>query len=215
MSRRLAVLLAALAATVLVLFGTGFSRPDRAAPYLVSLQPNAEPGAAQLFDAAGVDVLARMGDIGVYRVRPRPGTDARTAIDVLSASPLVRAVEPDDELSMQLVPNDPLYQPFQWNLHRIGVEQAWDLRPSAPDMVVAVLDTGVDFAHPDLRSNLIIDQGYDFIDDGPSPQDDESHGTAVAGIIGAVGNNGDGVSGIAWHVKHPADQGAQLAGPRT
>jgi type VII secretion-associated serine protease mycosin len=201
MSRRLGVLLAALAGTLLLLLGTGFSGPEPATPYLVTLQTNADAGAAQLFAAAGVNVLARMGEIGVYRVRPRPGTDARTAVDYLVASPLVRAVEPDDDLSMQLVPNDPLYQPFQWNLHRIGVEQAWDLRSSAPDMVVAVLDTGVDFGHPDLRSNLITDQGYDFINDGPNPQDDESHGTAVAGIIGAVGNNGEGVSGIAWRVR--------------
>src|SRR5207244_481312 len=49
--------------------------------------------------------------------------------------------------------------------------------------------------------NLVLDQGYDFLDDLPSPQDDESHGTAVAGIIGATGNNREGVTGIAWHVK--------------
>src|SRR5919202_136054 len=81
------------------------------------------------------------------------------------------------------------------------MEQTWDLRPSAADVIVAVLDTGVDLTHPDLRPNLLLDQGYDFLNDVPTPQDDESHGTAVAGIIGAVGNNREGVSGIAWHVK--------------
>src|SRR5438270_7770162 len=81
------------------------------------------------------------------------------------------------------------------------MEQAWDLRPSAADVLVAVLDTGVDLTHPDLKPNLVTDLGYDFLNDTPSPQDDESHGTAVAGIIAAVGNNREGVTGIAWHVK--------------
>src|SRR5207248_9551546 len=58
-----------------------------------------------------------------------------------------------------------------------------------------------DLTHPDLRSNLLLELGYDFLTDTPRPQDDESHGTAVAGIIGAVGNNKDGVTGIAWKVK--------------
>src|SRR5919204_4956805 len=61
-----------------------------------------------------------------------------------------------------------------------------------------VLDTGVDLTHPDLRPNLMAEQGYDFLNDNATPQDDESHGTAVAGIIGALGNNQQGVTGIAW-----------------
>src|SRR5207244_11077132 len=101
----------------------------------------------------------------------------------------------------QIRSNAALSQAYQWNLRRIGMEQAWDLRPSAADIMVAVLDTGVDLNHPDLRANLLVDQGYDFLNDLPTPQDDESHGTAVAGIIGAVGNNRVGVTGIAWHVK--------------
>src|SRR5207237_5053954 len=89
----------------------------------------------------------------------------------------------------------------QWQLREIGGEQAWDLHVSATDVIVGVLDTGVDLNHPDLKPNLLTDLGYDFLDDSPSPQDDESHGTAVAGIIGAIGNNREGVTGIAWHVK--------------
>jgi len=66
-----------------------------------------------------------------------------------------RASQPDHA-------NDALYQAYQWNLRRIGMEQAWDLRPGAADVMVAVLDTGVDLSHPDLRPNLLLDQGYDF-----------------------------------------------------
>src|SRR5207248_8968277 len=113
----------------------------------------------------------------------------------------VRAADYEGEQVTQVVPNDSLYRAFQWNLRRIGMEQTWDLRPSAADVIVAVLDTGVDLSHPDLRPNLLLDQGYDFLNDLPSPQDDESHGTAVAGIIGAVGNNRVGVRGVASHAQ--------------
>jgi type VII secretion-associated serine protease mycosin len=200
---RLAVgAVAGLAALLLLLVGSaGATAADGADAYLISMQPGADDGAGALFASLGLRVLDRIGQIGVYRVGPAPGTDAQAALARLGAQPGVRAVEPDEPQFMRLAPDDPLYKPFQWNLRRIAVEQAWDLRPSAPDVVVAVLDTGVDFTHPDLRPNLMVDQGYDFINDGPNPQDDESHGTAVAGIIGAVGGNHDGVAGIAWRVR--------------
>src|SRR6202011_6272499 len=130
-----------------------------------------------------------------------PGDDADRILGLLRERSEIHAAEVEGEQVSQVIPNDALYQAYQWNLRRIGMEQAWDLRPSAPDVIVAVLDTGVDLTHPDLRANLLLDQGYDFLDDTPSPQDDESHGTAVAGIIGAIGNNREGVAGIAWRVK--------------
>src|SRR5262249_21338196 len=135
--------------------------------------------------------------LAVYRV----AISAQGLAQLRTHTDLVKAAQPEGEQRAQVVPNDPLYRQFQWNLRRIGMEQAWDLRPDATDVVVAVLDTGVDLSHPDRKPNLLSDLGYDFLDDQPSPQDDESHGTAVAGIIGALGNNREGVSGIAWRVK--------------
>jgi len=168
--------------------------------YLVTLQPASDGRAAALFATAGVHPAERLWPLSVYRVTLDDGQEPAPALEAIRASPFVRAAEPDDEQRVQVIPNDPLYHAFQWNLQRIRMEQAWDVRPSASDVIVAVLDTGVDFSHPDLRANLL-DGGYDFINDSPTPQDDESHGTAVAGIIGAVGNNNEGVAGIAWHVK--------------
>jgi subtilisin family serine protease len=169
---------------------------------LVTLQPGAsDRSAEELIAAVGGHIVERLKPLAVYRVA-LPANGARDSLNTLGArGDIVRAAEVDGEQVAQVVPNDPLYKMFQWNLRRIGMEQAWDLRPSATDVVVAVLDTGVDLNHPDLKPNLLTDQGYDFLDDVPSPQDDESHGTAVAGIIGAVGNNHEGVSGVAWHVK--------------
>lgn len=165
---------------------------------LVTLQPLASNAEAEgLIASEGGRVLEQLKPLDVYRVAiPEDGlTDLRTHTD------LIKAAEPEDEQRAQVAPNDPLYKQFQWNLRRIGMEQAWDLRPDAADVIVAVLDTGVDLSHADLKPNLLADLGYDFLDDQPSPQDDESHGTAVAGIIGALGNNREGVTGVAWHVK--------------
>ncbi len=169
---------------------------------LVTLQPLANQQAAQAVIAEdGGRLLEQLKPLSVYRVAFPPAL-ADTGLDALRArTDLIKGAEVEGELDAQLVPDDPLYKQFQWNLRRIGMERAWDLRPDARDVIVAVLDTGVDLTHPDLKANLLTDVGYDFLDDTPSPQDDESHGTAVAGIIGALGNNHDGVTGLAWHVK--------------
>ncbi|MBV8716253.1 MAG: peptidase S8 [Chloroflexi bacterium] len=165
---------------------------------LVTLQPLAANSQAEaVITSVGGRILEQLKPLDVYRVQVSPEGLAQ----LRARADLIKGAEPDGELRTQVVPNDPLYRQFQWNLRRIGMEQAWDLRPDAADVIVAVLDTGVDLSHPDLKANLLTDQGYDFLDDVPSPQDDESHGTAVAGIIGALGNNREGVTGIAWHVK--------------
>lgn len=169
---------------------------------LVSVQPGTDPALARArLAAAGVAVVEQIAPLPVYRVEAPAGGGLAEVQQALQGEPLVRTVEADGEQVLRTVPNDPRYRAFQWNLQRIGMEQAWDLRPSAPTVVVAVLDTGVDFEHPDLRGNLLLDRGYDFVGGSANPQDDESHGTGVAGVIGAIGNNREGLSGIAWRVR--------------
>jgi subtilisin family serine protease len=192
---------AALAGCLLIGIGAvSASPPDTLA--LVTLQPLAANSAAeQLIASAGGRIVDTIKPLSIYRVALAADQAEADLAAIRSRADLVRSAEVEGEQVAQVVPNDPLYRAFQWNLRRIGMEQGWDLRPSASDVLVAVLDTGVDLNHPDLKPNLLLDQGYDFLNDLPSPQDDESHGTAVAGIIGAVGNNREGVTGIAWHVK--------------
>jgi type VII secretion-associated serine protease mycosin len=200
-SRTVAVLVT-LAAVVLLWIAPATSAEVAPRTILVTLEPDASLQAGErLLEASGANVLERLLPLPILRAALPSSLDPEHVLADLRASPLVKGAEIEDEQSAQIVPNDSLYRAFQWNLRRIGMEQAWDLRPTASDVVVAVLDTGVDLTHPDLRSNLLTEQGYDFLDDAPSPQDDESHGTAVAGIIGAVGNNRDGMAGIAWRVK--------------
>ncbi len=117
-------------------------------------------------------------------------------------------------------PNDPSYG-TQWQWPKIQAPDAWNSGVGSGDVVVAVLDSGVDLNHADIQANLwknpreiagngIDDDGNGYIDDvyglngiAPSapPQDKNGHGTHVAGLIGAVGNNGVGVTGANWNVK--------------
>jgi thermitase len=94
-------------------------------------------------------------------------------------------------------PNDPLYA-RQWYLRRIGVPAAWKTT-QGKGVVVAVIDTGVERRHPDLKPNLIA--GRDTLNDDSDPSDPQGHGTAVSGIIAAVTNNRTGIAGIAPKAK--------------
>ena len=92
--------------------------------------------------------------------------------------------------------SDPYY-PDQWALDAMGVEAAWQALPDAlPEMVVAVIDSGICHEHADLQGS-ILDGGYDFVEDDATAQDEHGHGCAIAGIIGAKIDNRIGIAGIA------------------
>jgi subtilisin family serine protease len=140
---------------------------------------------------------------------PIPGTDtlevtaaepelAEVAAE-LTAEPDVEAVEPNRVRSASRVPNDPSYPTQQPYLTRIGAPTAWDVADTGASTVVAVLDTGVDRDHPDLAPNLVA--GRDFVNLDADPSDDNGHGTAVAGVVGAATGNGGGVAGVAWNAR--------------
>ena len=126
-----------------------------------------------------------------------------------------------------LVPDDPYFDE-QWYLEQIGMTDAWEVEIGSEDVIVAVLDTGIDLNHPDIAANLYtnpgeVEDGYDndgngYVDDvhgwdfysydndtnptnGAAYPVGVHHGTITAGIIGAVGNNSEGVAGVAWNVK--------------
>lgn len=120
-------------------------------------------------------------------------------------SPLFERVEFQRIYNTHVTPNDPLFGQ-QWDLTKIEAPAAWD-KQTSNDVVVAVIDTGIDFNHPDLISNLWTgpqgEHGYTaangVITNGG--QDDHFHGTHCAGSIGAVTDNNVGISGINWRVK--------------
>ena len=80
----------------------------------------------------------------------------------------------------------------------INAPEAWDILQGS-SVIVAVIDSGIDSNHPDIAANLIA--GYDFVENDNIPNDLNGHGTHVAGIIGAVGNNATGITGVSWSVK--------------
>jgi len=101
--------------------------------------------------------------------------------------------------SQVVVPNDTLYSEYQWNLPQIETEQGWNFSKGSQDMIVAVVDTGVQLDHPDLKGRLV--KGINIIDPSQPPDDDVGHGTHVAGIIAAQVNNNEGVAGLTWYSK--------------
>ncbi|WP_027408454.1 S8 family peptidase [Anoxybacteroides tepidamans] len=94
------------------------------------------------------------------------------------------------------VPNDSLYLTYQWNLPAIQTEEGWRFSRGNKHVTIAVVDSGVDLNHPDLVHRLV--PGYNAIEDHGLPQDDNGHGTHVAGIIASEANNRQGVAGITW-----------------
>jgi subtilisin family serine protease len=134
--------------------------------------------------------------------------------------PNVELVEPNYVVTTMAVPNDPYY-PLLWGLQKINMEPAWDKATGSPAIVIASIDTGVDYSHPDLQGNTwtndaetpdnnidddkngYIDDyyGWDWVDNDNDPMDDNGHGTHTAGTIAAVGNNNLGVAGVNWTSK--------------
>ncbi|MCG7383240.1 S8 family peptidase [Paenibacillus sp. ACRRY] len=97
------------------------------------------------------------------------------------------------------IPNDILFTDYQWNLPAIETNRGWNITKGKEDVIVAVVDTGVDLNHPDLKGKLL--EGYNVVDPKSKPLDDVGHGTHVAGIIGAIVNNSEGVAGMSWYNK--------------
>ena len=136
------------------------------------------------------------------------------AVDILNANPAVEIAEPDLLYKPFSMPNDP-YLSRQWALQTINASQAWSITTGNRSVVVGIIDTGISGTHPDLAGNLWVNpspgqsgyvndiHGFNFADQkGGIPYDlaSPTHGTHVAGIVGAVGNNGVGVSGVNWNV---------------
>lgn len=159
-----------------------------------------------------------------------PGAGVSDVLGWAAATSTVAYVEPDFVIAPRLVPRDPSYGSL-WGLHNTGqsggladadidAPEAWNTTTGSRDVVIAVIDSGVDFTHPDLAANAwrnpreiagdgidndangFVDDvhGWDFRNHDADPMDDNGHGTHVAGTIGAVGNNGTGVVGVNWQV---------------
>ncbi|MFC1781985.1 S8 family serine peptidase [Planctomycetota bacterium] len=178
---------------------------------------------------------------GIYKIELEPdtGLSAREALEAYQQNPEVEYAELNYIVSINTIPNDPAFS-HQWSLNNTGqlypysgrynappgtidsdidAPEAWDIYTGSPEVIIAVVDTGVDYNHRDLEHNIWVNEaelsgtvkidddgngyvddiyGYDFAYNDKNPLDDHGHGTHCAGIIAAEGNNGLDISGICW-----------------
>jgi subtilisin family serine protease len=163
---------------------------------VVSFRPGTSAARADQLAAAGGNVVVRIDQINV-RVVDMPAVAADHARARWAASGEVRAVEADGPVTIDWMPPDP-YWAEQREFRQIRTPRAWDLERGRYSTVVAVIDTGVQFGHPDLTDRLI--GGHDFVNDDNYPADDHGHGTAVSGIVAAT-SNGLGMAGMCSRCK--------------
>jgi subtilisin family serine protease len=162
----------------------------------------------QLIDLKPLLVLPdnkRSDDIPVlnryYKIMVPAETDIESLAKELILNPDIELATPNYLLHIVRSPDDPHFS-NQWALNdganaKLHVPAAWDITTGSSDTIVAVLDTGLDVTHPDIGPKNTY-TGYDFVNNDFGIQDDQGHGTSVAGIIAAVSNNGAGVAGLSW-----------------
>lgn len=139
-------------------------------------------------------------------LKDKDPTTVIEAIKKLSVSPYIIYAEPDYIEEMHLVSNDPLYK-YLWGIQKINAPLAWNYTTGSSEVVVGVIDTGIDYNHQDITENMWISPnekllyGWNFADNNDNSIDTDGHGSHVAGTIGAVGNNGIGITGVCWNVR--------------
>ena len=162
---------------------------------IVKFKEDVAPGlSAKIHLESGTDLLFRNKEIGFDVVKIKGGSVAE-AIEQYEKNPDVEYAEPNYIYSVQWTPDDPLFSSHQWGPQKVRATSAWDVTKSNRSTRIAILDTGVQYDHPDLSGKVIL--GYDYVDDDWDPYDNHGHGTASAGIAAAVTDNARGVAGMA------------------
>ncbi len=203
---------------------------------LVLFRPGASAAAMQSsFALQGHSLIDAVGDTGWQRVRPAPGQTVMEAVAAWAADPSVEMAQPNFIYRASAVPDDPGF-PQVWGLRNtaqtittdrtqppgtplaypisnpgtagddMNLVRAWDQITDCSSVVVAVLDTGINYNHEDLAQNMWTTpdfplHGRNVVDRNDDPMDRNGHGTHVAGTIGARGNNGVGIAGVCWRVQ--------------
>ena len=186
---------------------------ERSTRLLISYADEDHKPSNDTLKAAGLQMIQDYENGSFLIVEPIAAVTSGT-VDVLMADSAVAYVAPDYMMSIPAVEisgevrptaedtatNDPFLNKL-WGMTNSGAAKAWPYIHDSEKVIVAVIDTGVDYTHPDLKANMWSRNGrfgYDFYENDNDPLDQQNHGTHVAGTIGAVGNNGVGVTGVNW-----------------
>ncbi len=162
---------------------------------IVSVTPGADQeDLDELYSGLGLTVRDRLSALSVDLLGVDPLRKDEVS-DALEDSPLVEGVDENTEFDHEVTPNDPIY-PVQWHLDAIGAPAAWEITTGSEQVLVAVLDTGVDTDHVDLQSKLR--GGANTYDGSAGWEDTVGHGTEVAGIVAAAADSAEGVASVAW-----------------
>ncbi|MBD3392432.1 MAG: S8 family serine peptidase [Chitinivibrionales bacterium] len=193
----------------------------------------------EIADLYGLQVKYYSARHGIAAVRVPLGRAPGTARQLLAADHRVRQVEPDALMyPARQFPNDPLF-PRQWALFNpangradVKAQEAWGITRGRSHVVIGIIDTGIDYLHPDLAAHMWINEdevpgngrdddnngyvddvhGYDFVHRRGDPRDDHYHGTVMAGIAGAVTHNEEGIAGVMHDVSLMAVKGLGSTG---
>lgn len=165
---------------------------------IVKFKPGISKVTQSLIHTEAATRLLFHNDVLGFDVVKLNGQTLKEALDTYRHNPLVEYAEPNIVFHAMTTPNDTYYSD-QWSLPKIKAPIAWDLGQSDASVQIAVIDTGVDYTHPDLAGKVI--KGHNYVDNDNDPMDLNGHGTAVAGIAAAVTNNQQGIAGIAPKAK--------------
>jgi subtilisin family serine protease len=183
----------------------GAAAPFKDGTVLVGFQAGTDAAQARAI-VASVGAIERDVIGAGTHVLTVPDGKVQATIDALQRNPNVRYAEPDYLVQAEMTPNDSYYNKL-WAMPKISANTAWDVTTGSKDVVVGVVDTGIDYTHPDIAANAWSNSGaingcaagthgYNVLTKTCDPMDDHNHGTHVSGTIGAVGNNGIGVIGV-------------------
>lgn len=149
----------------------------------------------------GAFILRQHTKSSVSTVKLPPGTDLQAAIKKYKADPSVEYAEPNYLRQLNFEPNDP-YLEQQWYIDKIRAKEAWDITKGNNQVVVAVIDSGVDYGHPDLQDKIV--SPYNSMINSTSladVMDDGGHGTIVAGEVAGALDNSVGIAGDGGNIK--------------
>ncbi|CAM4285081.1 S8 family peptidase [Paenibacillus tarimensis] len=147
----------------------------------------------RMIRAAGCTVMDSNVHLGTYTLRS--SRKMRRVLEHFNSMQGIHYAEPNYLYEATYIPDDPFLPDYQYGPQVIQAPEAWDVTVSRPDVVIAILDTGVHASHPDLATKLTA--GYNFVENNEMPIDRNGHGTHVAGIAAAATDNGLGIAGIA------------------